>query len=213
LNDPNSKHVNLQRLVAYEQVRMLLSQPFNRFAWSYPCLQPAASISNYHSQQTRRVGHFFTLVAKYLLALTPDQQDADTLDGLALNLAAMAQIFTESKRTELSAEWISEQLVNIRRNTVEDNPNDASEEDSDSLEAQSEAGDNTSSHDKPGTGDDIIDATDPINTCDRAITDSNANSTTGIDDKGSDNSQSSNPVKHIWRVRSQQRGEQYDKRP
>ena len=149
----NSKYVDLQRVVAYEQIRVLLSQPFNRFGWSCPHLPAPTTIRDYHSDQTRRVGHFFTLLARHLLMLAPEQQDAETLDKLALNLAPIAQAFADEKRATLPPEWVTEQLLKIPHDTDDpkmDNESDEEEEEDSyqgsTLQAESSRANNMASN-------------------------------------------------------------------
>ncbi|KAK8099770.1 DEAD-like helicase [Apiospora kogelbergensis] len=55
----------LRRIVAYEQIRVLLSQPFNRYSWCAPGIYHPVSIQEYNDVRYRRLGKFYITMAQF----------------------------------------------------------------------------------------------------------------------------------------------------
>ncbi|KAK8037865.1 hypothetical protein PG991_001211 [Apiospora marii] len=104
---------NLQRIVAYEQIRVMLSQPFNRYSWCAPGIDPPGTIQEYNDMRHRRLGQFYTAIARLLMVLPEELQNST--DDLALCMSSLAQEFEKLDEShdcyqEPSAEWIKEML-------------------------------------------------------------------------------------------------------
>lgn len=104
---------NLQRIVAYEQIRVMLSQPFNRYSWCAPGIDPPGTIQEYNDMRHRRLGQFYTAIARLLMILPEDLQKSH--DDLVLCMSNLAQEFekldeSHSCYEEPSVDWIREML-------------------------------------------------------------------------------------------------------
>ncbi|KAI0120408.1 hypothetical protein BJ170DRAFT_269784 [Xylariales sp. AK1849] len=113
----------LQRIVAYEQIRVLLSQPFNRYTWCAPGIDPPGTIQEYSDYRHIRLGRFYSTIAKVLMTL-PDswQNDEEMLDRLAYFMSDIAKAFEGTDidggdvDKEITLTWITDSLKRIEDN-------------------------------------------------------------------------------------------------
>ncbi|KAF3768339.1 hypothetical protein M406DRAFT_71392 [Cryphonectria parasitica EP155] len=77
------EYSGLRTLVAYDVLRVMWSQPFNRFTWEkiYP-----VDIQDFNSVETRMFGKFYRLLSRFLLSIDPSEIDKEDLYSLLAGL-------------------------------------------------------------------------------------------------------------------------------
>lgn len=73
----------LQELCAFEAVRLILSQPFNRYSW---IVEPPQRVEDFNSDRARRLGQFYSGVVHLLM--TPMPNEAKDTSGYKLKVIA-----------------------------------------------------------------------------------------------------------------------------
>jgi hypothetical protein len=105
---------SLQRIVAYEQIRVLMSQPFNRYTWCAPGVDRPRTVQEYNSERHRRLGLFYSTIAQILLSLPEDMQDEDVMTQLGYFMTDLANKFEEeydAAANIVDLTWVQERLA------------------------------------------------------------------------------------------------------
>ncbi|KAK8127140.1 uncharacterized protein PG998_002899 [Apiospora kogelbergensis] len=108
----------LRRIVAYEHIRVLLAQSFNRFSWT---VDLPAAVQDFNSSRLRRMGQFFTTMAQILMASPRCLQEDEP--SLAYFVSDIARRFVDQDNDEdndvyrpPTLEWIMGQLGDLKGN-------------------------------------------------------------------------------------------------
>lgn len=103
----------LQRIVAYEQIRVLLAQPFNRYTWCAPSQDPPGIIQEYNCLRHRHLGRFYSRIAQLLIAMPRQYRSERHMLNLGYYMGHIAKKFGEEikkKEVDVSFEWVLEHL-------------------------------------------------------------------------------------------------------
>jgi hypothetical protein len=63
------KSLELSRMVAYEIIRLMFGQPFNRYAW---IIHPPQSVVDYHSDENFELGKVISAVVSIVTKMPPE---------------------------------------------------------------------------------------------------------------------------------------------
>ena len=105
------KDHTLRTICAYEIVRHLLGQPWNRYAWK---VVVPGSIGEYHTLPVRQAGVFYSVIARLLLTLPAEmQQDEDMLNDITVALLGLPKWFTDTMCSDMHEDNIIAEIEGL----------------------------------------------------------------------------------------------------